>query len=158
MNLQISGHNKMRKRALCVVPFALLLIAVATTASSDEPRQAIVHPLANANFASDGDPACLGSAVEVGNPSTGPSTILLKADPGCLVPWHFHSAEEQLMVIKGELKTEMASMPSTILGPGGFALIPSKEKHQFACSPKSECLLFLTIDRAFDSAWVRPGN
>jgi quercetin dioxygenase-like cupin family protein len=133
-------------------------MGIGTPASYDEPREAIVHPLANANFASDGDPACLSSAVEVGNPSSGPSTILLKADRGCVIRWHFHSAEEQLMVIKGELKIEMVSIPSVTLGPGGFVLIPSKAKHQFTCSRKSECLLFLTIDRPFDGTWVKPGN
>lgn len=72
--------------------------------------------------------------------------------------WHFHSAEEQLIVVKGELKVEMTTMPAAILGPGGFALIPSREKHQFTCTRKSECLMFLIIDRPFDSTWVSPGN
>jgi quercetin dioxygenase-like cupin family protein len=158
MNLQIISRSKRLSRALCVAPLALLLIGIAATASSDEPRPAIVHPLANANFASDGDPACLASAVEIGNPGAGPSTILIKEEPGCVVRWHFHSAEEQMMVIKGELKAEMTSVSATVLGPGGFVLIPGKEKHQFTCTSKGECLLFLTIAGPFDSQWVKPGN
>ena len=60
------------------------------------------------------------------------------------------------MVIKGELKIELTSLAATTLSPGGFAFLPSKEKHQFTCTHKSECLFFLMIDRACDGTWVRP--
>jgi quercetin dioxygenase-like cupin family protein len=158
MHSQIASRIKRLSRASCAIPLALLLVGAATTASSDEPRRAIIHPLANANFASDGDPACLSNAVEVGDPGTGPSTVLLKEEPGCVVRWHFHTAEEQMMVIQGELKAEMATMPATTLGPAGFVLIPGKEKHQFTCVSKSECLAFVTIAGRFDSQWATPGN
>ncbi len=145
--------------ALSALSCMSLLIGARRTESLDgPPRKAIVHPLANANFKTSGDPACLSTAVELGNPETGLSTILLQSRKGCLVRWHFHTAEEQLMVVKGEVKVEMTSMPATTLGPGGFTLIPSKEKHQFTCTRKSECLVFLTIDRPFDSTWVTSAN
>jgi quercetin dioxygenase-like cupin family protein len=155
MSSKLDAFNKTRW-TLYLMPVVLLLISVGTTASSDEPRQPIIHPLANANFASDGNPACLGNAVEAGNPSTGPSTVLLKAQKGCVVPWHSHSASEQLVVIKGAFQIEMVSVPSAILEPGDFVLIPSKEEHQFTCTPKSECLVLLMIDRAFDNKWAKP--
>ncbi len=157
MNLPINTRGNLRNSVFIFISLLLLLVATAMTVSSDEPRPpAILHPLANANFKSTDDPACLATAVEIGNPSTGPSTVLLKANRGCVVRWHFHSAQEQLMVIKGELKIELTSRPSTTLSPGGFVFLPSKEKHQFTCTHKSECLFFLMIDRAYDSAWVRP--
>ena len=159
MNLPGNTCYKLSISVLSFIPLFLGFTSAATTASSDEPRPAaVLHPLANANFKSTSDPVCLATAVEVGDPSRGPSTVLLKANRGCVVRWHFHSAEEQLMVIKGELKIEETRTPATTLGPGGFAMIPSKEKHQFTCTHKSECLFFLTIDRAYDSTWVRPGS
>jgi quercetin dioxygenase-like cupin family protein len=157
MSLPMVKREEIRNFAFVAFSLIPLLLGFGSIAFSDQPQRAILHPAANANFKSTGDPACLASAVEAGNPSTGPSTILLKASRTCVVQWHFHLAEEQLMVIKGELKMEMTSMPATVLGPGGFALIPSKEKHQFTCSHKSDCLVFLTIDRAFDSTWAKPG-
>ena len=159
MKVQAVVRTNMAKLALWMMPCLLLLVGVTKTESSDErTRTAIVHPLANANFKISGDPSCLSTAVEVGDPSTGPATILLKATKGCVVRWHFHTAEEQIMVVKGEFKVEMISMPAAVLVPGGFTLIPSKEKHQFTCTHRSECLLFLTIDRPFDSTWVTLGN
>ncbi len=158
MKAKITGRSNSRGTVLRAVAFAMLLAGVATAATSDAPREAIIHPLANANFKSVSDLACLGTAVEVGDPGSGPSSVLLKADKNCATSWHFHSAEEQLMVIKGELKIETGDLQTATLGPGGFALLPSKAKHRFTCSRKSECLWFLMMDRKFDSTSVEPRN
>ena len=40
-----------------------------------------VRPFDSVPFAPDPDVACLASALETGNPSTGPSTWILKAPP-----------------------------------------------------------------------------
>ena len=80
----------------------------------------------------------------------------LKARPGCVVPWHYHTAAEQLIVVHGQVLTEMEGMPATSLGPGGFASMLSREKHQFTCTGSGECLLFVTFDRTYDIHWVSP--
>jgi hypothetical protein len=48
-----------------------------------------------------GLPSCMTLSVQRGDPSKGPSVILLKFKPGCTVPWHWHTAAEQLMVVSG---------------------------------------------------------
>lgn len=113
-----------------------------------------MRPLAQVRFEQDDDVKCLLSAVESGDPAKGPSTIILKAQLNCLVPWHYHTAEEQLIVIEGAVRTEMESMPWRDLGPGGFAVMPSKAKHQFACHSKSACIMMVTFDRTYDIFWV----
>jgi len=148
MKLKLANGSSLRKGVLREISLGTLLVVLATSASFDSPRESIIHPLQNANFVSASDPACLSTAVEAGNPATGPSAVLVKMEKGCMDRWHFHKAAEELIVIKGELKVEMASMPSAILGPGGYAQIPSNEQHQFACSAKRECLTFVRIDRA----------
>jgi quercetin dioxygenase-like cupin family protein len=135
-----------------------LLFFTARTVSSDQSREPIVHPIENANFKAVADPKCVYTAVEAGDPAAGPSTVLMKADKGCFVRWHVHSAEQQLMVIKGEVRVDIALTPTATLGPGGYVLIPGKTKHQITCGRKSECLLFLTMDRPFDSSWTPLGQ
>jgi len=158
MKPSTSGRNNVGCGVLRAIALAGMMLCVAASASSDSAREAIIHPLQNANFISASDPACLSTAVEAGNPATGPSAVLVKMEKGCMDSWHFHTAAEELIVIKGELKVEMFSTPATILGPGGYAQIPSNEKHQFTCSAKSECLTFVRIDRAYDSKAVQPAN
>jgi quercetin dioxygenase-like cupin family protein len=144
--------------ALRAISVGVLLICAATSASSDSPREPVIHPLQNANFASHSDIPCLSTALEAGNPDTGPSAVLVKMEKGCVYSWHFHAAVEEIIVIKGEFKVEMFSMPPAVLGPGGYVQVPSNEKHQYSCSAKGECLWFVRIDRVFDSKEVQPPN
>lgn len=83
MKVQVVVRMKMAKLALRVMPCILLFVGVTKTESSDErTRAAIVHPLANANFKTSGDPSCLSTAVEVGDPSTGPGDDFAEGDEG----------------------------------------------------------------------------
>jgi quercetin dioxygenase-like cupin family protein len=112
-----------------------------------------VKPLDSVPFAADQDVACLESALEAGVPVSGPSTWILKAPPGCLVPWHSHTAEEQLMVVAGRLLAEMTDHPPTLLGPGGFAVMGGHRAHQFTCQGTASCVMFVTFDRSYDIKW-----
>jgi quercetin dioxygenase-like cupin family protein len=157
MHLPFLRNDRAVKNILLALPFTLLFLGVVRTDSSDQPREPVVHPVENANFKSAEDPKCISTAVEAGDPSTGPSTVLLKIAKGCFVRWHMHTADQQMMLIKGELKVDLAMTPSATLGPGGYVLIPGRVKQQFTCERKSECLLFVTLDRPYDSSWAPLG-
>ncbi len=118
----------------------------------------IVRPLSQVKFEQDEDVKCLRSSLESGDPKTGPSTFILKAPEHCAVPWHYHTAEEQLVVIRGPVLTEMDGMQSSTLGAGGFALMPSKKHHRFSCGSGSECLMVVSFDRSYDIFWVKEGG
>ena len=112
-----------------------------------------VTPLDAAPFEADPDVPCLSSALETGDLQTGPSTLILKAPPGCVVPWHSHTAEEQLIVVRGSVLAEMTGHPLTRLGPGGFAVMGSHMAHQFTCKGNAPCVMFVTFDGAYDIKW-----
>jgi quercetin dioxygenase-like cupin family protein len=122
----------------------------ATGAAATHP----ITPLKNARFAQDDDVKCLMSALENGNPDTGPSTFLLKAPAGCRVAPHYHSSEEQLIVIHGNVLTEMKGMSSVTLTAGGVAVMPAKAIHWFSCSGKYPCLMVVTFNQKYDIVWV----
>jgi len=52
----------------------------------------------------------------------------------------------------------MQGMQDTVLGPGGFAMMPSKRPHWFTCMATEECLMFVTFDRAYDIVWLKPNK
>ena len=134
---------------------AVLLLGIASFCPSQTKDHGVLRPLSEVKFEPDDDVKCLFSAVETGDPAKGPSTIILKAPPHCLVPWHYHTAQEQLIVIAGSVQTEMEGMPAHTLGPGGFATMLSKTKHQFSCQSKTVCEMFVTFDRTYDIFWVK---
>jgi mannose-6-phosphate isomerase-like protein (cupin superfamily) len=121
------------------------------------PAPAITKPLPSVQFKPDDDVKCLSSALEAGDAKTGPSTWVLRAPNGCVVPWHTHTAEEQLIIVSGSIVAEMLDHAPTQLGPGGFAMMGSHMPHQFTCRSKSGCLMFITFDGAYDIKWGKGG-
>jgi quercetin dioxygenase-like cupin family protein len=156
MKKMSASSGKTTRMLLCFAPLAIVLAAVAASSQGQTAPHGVVTPLASAKLTSDGQPACLKSALENGDPNTGPSTFLLEAAPGCVVPAHYHTAEEQLIVVHGDVLTGMDSMSEETLGPGGFAMMPSKAMHWFTCQSKSPCLMFITFDRKYDIVWAKP--
>lgn len=148
----------MKSQTLRATQFVIMLLAIATTMPAQAPKHGVVKPLSEVKFERDGDVKCLTSAAENGDPAVGASTFILKAPPNCIVPWHYHTAEEQLIVVRGNVLTEMEGVSPATLGPGGFAMMPSKEKHRFSCESKSGCTLFVTFDRVYDIFWVKAGQ
>ena len=90
-------RRNFRYGALRAISLGVLFICVATSASSDSTREPVIHPLQNANFASHSDIPCLSTALEAGDPDTGPSAVLVKMEKGCIYSWHFHTAVEEII-------------------------------------------------------------
>lgn len=99
-----------------------------------------------------GLPSCITMAVESGDPSKGPSVIVFKGTAGCAIPWHWHTPTEHVMIVSGSAKVEMKGGASALLGPGGYAMMPSKHVHQFTCV--SACSAFVNSDAPFDIHYV----
>ena len=99
-----------------------------------------------------GMPTCASASVQNGDPSKGASILLAKLEAGCLVPWHWHTPNENLMLVSGSGRAEMKGGKAFVLKPGGFAQMPSKHAHQFSCS--TVCLLYVYSDAAFDMVGI----
>lgn len=130
------------------------LIASVGAAGAQAPKSGITRALSDVKFPAGEGPDCLQFFLENGDMKTGPSTAIMKATPGCVIAPHYHTAEEQLIIVKGDVSTGMEGMKEAVLGPGGFAMMPSKAVHWFTCTRKAECLMFVTFDRAYDIVWV----
>src|SRR5262249_13832326 len=97
-------------------------------------------------------PGCASAAIVRGDPRRGPAWVYLKLASGCRVPWHWHPANETLLVISGRGTLAMKDGPPLQFTPGAFASLPNHHGHQAICS--RECLLFNTADDAFDIHYV----
>lgn len=135
--------------------FVVAVFACASLAHADD--MGVVKKMSENTFAAlPGLPSCMTGAVQSGDPSKGPSVILAKASPGCLIPWHWHTPVEQVMVVSGSIKLEMKNGKTAVLGPGAYAMLPSKHVHQATCS--SACTLFVSSDTVFDIHYVDAGG
>jgi quercetin dioxygenase-like cupin family protein len=138
---------------VAALPFTVMGNSAEPAIGAETAHHAVT-PLEDAPFVQDDDVKCLKSALENGNPDTGPSTFLLKAPAGCRVAAHYHTAEEQLIVIQGSVLTGMKGMHSVTLTAGGIAVMPAKAIHWFSCSGKDPCLMVVTFNQKYDIVWV----
>ena len=97
-------------------------------------------------------PPCASAAILRGDPRYGPAWVLLKLASGCRVPWHWHSANETLIVISGQGTLSMKDGSPLQFLPGAYASLPSHHQHRASCS--RTCLLFNGADAAFDIHYV----
>ena len=152
--------NPLARMACLSLACASILLAATLAAQGPDvsPKLGVVRQLSEVKFPSGDGPDCLQFFLETGDLKAGPSTAIMKASPKCVIPPHYHTAEEQLIIVKGDVSTGMQGMQDTVLGPGGFAMMPSKQPHWFTCTAKEECLMFVTFDRAYDIVWLKPNK
>jgi hypothetical protein len=69
-----------------------------------------------------------------------------------VVPWHWHTASERLMLVSGAARVDMKDGAPFTMHAGGFTMMPSKHVHQFTC--QQACLMYISSDAAFDLHYV----
>ncbi len=99
-----------------------------------------------------GMPTCSTGSVQRGDPAKGASFIAARLASGCVIPWHWHTPNEHLVMVSGVARLEMLEGATMTLKAGGFALMPTKHVHQFTCI--KSCLLYVQSDAAFDLHYV----
>jgi quercetin dioxygenase-like cupin family protein len=140
-----------RKDLFALVLVCLFLVFQVLAQNSSQPNYVAVATTKFTVF--PGIPECAQGTVQQGDPGKGNAVLLLKARPGCLIPWHWHTPSERLMMISGNAKVEMKDGSPATLRAGDFLNLEGKHVHQFTCL--AACMLFnLTGDAPFDIHYV----
>ena len=137
-------------RRLVVVSLLLVAGAVFAQDAAHPKSDGVAAPAKFMEF--PGLPSCLVGSVQNGDPMHGAAVILAKAKTGCVVPWHWHTATEQLLFVSGTGTVEMKDAGKKTLAASGYVNMPAKHQHEFRCT--SSCTFFLTTDAAFDIHYV----
>ncbi|HZQ90486.1 MAG TPA: cupin domain-containing protein [Terriglobales bacterium] len=138
-------------KRIFVLTLALAVCAAAAFAQGHDTG-AITSPAEMKYGPLPGLPPCAQGAVLHGDPGKGGATLSAKATAGCKIPWHWHTATEQLGIVSGSAKLEIKDGPSKAIGAGAYAYLPAKHTHQFTCT--AACTFFIGTDGAFDIHYV----
>ena len=143
-----------RARWLGLVFALSWILSGSSFARAEEPvAAAVTLNAADMKFATPpGMPTCTTASVVSGDPATGPSILLAKSAAGCSIPWHWHTPNENLMIVSGTGSAQMKDGKAVALHAGAFAQMPSKHVHQFGCA--KACMLYVFSDAAFDMHYV----
>ncbi len=136
--------------AFAVLGLFLAVGAVALRADDAKPMFAAIKSTKFTNL--PGLPTCMTAAILKGDPSKEAAVILLKLSTGCAVPWHWHTAAENLMIVSGSGKVAMKDGGVINAGPGDYGFLPAKHVHQFTCV--ASCTLYDLPLGAFDIHYV----
>jgi hypothetical protein len=83
---------------------------------------------------------------------TKPILLFGEIAAGCVIPWHWHTPNEHLMVVSGTARLEMKDGKPLTLRAGGLALMAVSHVHQFRC--QQACQFYVYSDAAFDIHYV----
>lgn len=133
--------------------FGLLLLSTISVAAQDSDKSAYVAGATSKFTNFPGVPECFMGSVQQGDPSNGDAILLLKGKSGCVIPWHWHSPTERVMMVSGRAKLEMKDGSPATLRAGDFVNLDSKHVHQFTC--QLTCTLFdVSTGAPFDIHYV----
>jgi quercetin dioxygenase-like cupin family protein len=132
----------------------MLAVSVGVAIQSARAEDKMVHAAkASSKFVNlPGLPKCATASVQNGDPSKGAAVLLAKTSSGCVVPWHWHTASEQLMAVSGTGKVGMKDGSPVTLHSGDYVFLSGKGVHEFTCV--TACNFFIVTDGAFDIHYV----
>src|ERR1035438_5392516 len=115
--------------------FVVLASALITPLVAQSPDQMPYAALASSKFMTlPVLPSCMTISAQRGDPMKGAAVLLLKVKSGCVVPWHWHTANENLMMVSGRGKAEMKSGGTHTMAMGDYLYLAGKQVHQFTRS------------------------
>ena len=136
-----------------VALFMLVLFEPALVQGQDTAMHSTVRNLKDIKFMPfPGLPKGAPGFVQTGDPTKGASIIIAKIEAGCIIPWHWHTPNEHLIIVSGVATVQMKGEKPMTLRTGGFAIMPAHHVHQFRCV--ENCVLYIYSDTAFDIHYV----
>ena len=97
-------------------------------------------------------PTCMKIASQHGDPFKEAAAIAATFTSGCVVPWHWHTAGENIILLAGKGKIEMKDGASHAVSAGDYLFLPGKQAHQFTCI--TACRMYDLPTAAFDIHYV----
>ena len=99
-------------------------------------------------------PAGCEVAVLHGDPAKANVDVFFKLPGGSILPNHWHSSAERMVLVSGELHVTYEGQELEVLTPGTYAYGPAKLKHHGACVSAENCVLFIAFEEALDAVPV----
>jgi quercetin dioxygenase-like cupin family protein len=131
----------------------LLAFTLSASARGEEAAKPTMLNAAGMTFVTvPGLPTCARVSPRSGDPTKGAFIVYAKVPTGCSIPWHWHTANETLLIVSGAAHMEMKGEKPMTLRLGGFTSLPSHQTHQLHC--KQNCTFFIQSDGAFDIHYV----
>jgi mannose-6-phosphate isomerase-like protein (cupin superfamily) len=96
-------------------------------------------------------PKGCGISVLHGDPAKNNADIFLKVPANSVLPRHWHTSAERMVLISGELHVTYDGNKTAVLKPGTYAYGPAKLPHKGQCTKAGPCVLFIAFELPVDA-------
>lgn len=96
-------------------------------------------------------PKGCGIAVLHGDPSKNNADVFFKVPASSVIPRHWHTSAERMVLVAGELHVTYDGHKTSVLKTGTYAYGPAKLPHEARCSKKGACVLFIAFESPVDA-------
>jgi len=90
-------------------------------------------------------------AVLHGDPAKPNADVFFRVPGGAVIPAHWHTSAERMVLVSGEMKVAYAGQKPPTLRPGTYAYGPPKATHDATCTSKDPCVLFIAFEGPVDA-------
>lgn len=90
-------------------------------------------------------------AVLQGDPSGENADIFFKVPPDSVIPHHWHTSAERMVLVSGELHLDYDGQDTKVMKPGTYAYGPAKLPHKGYCVDGDPCVLFIAFELPIDA-------
>jgi quercetin dioxygenase-like cupin family protein len=100
-------------------------------------------------------PAFLPKGCEIavlhGDPSKNNADVFFKVPGKSVIPRHWHTSAERMVLVAGELHVTYDGHKTAVLKPGTYAYGPAKLPHKAECKSAGACVLFIAFESPVDA-------
>jgi mannose-6-phosphate isomerase-like protein (cupin superfamily) len=96
-------------------------------------------------------PKGCGISVLHGDPAKNNADIFLKVPANSVLPRHWHTSAERMVLVSGELHVTYDGHKTAVLKPGTYAYGPAKLPHTAECKKAGPCVLFIAFVSPVDA-------
>lgn len=90
-------------------------------------------------------------AVLQGDPARNNADIFFKVPANSVIPRHWHTSAERMVLVSGELHVTYDGHKTAVLKPGTYAYGPAKLPHKAECKKAGPCVLFIAFVSPVDA-------
>jgi len=86
-----------------------------------------------------------------GDPSKSNLDVFFKVPANYVIPEHWHSSAERMILVSGELHVTYEGEKEQIMKVGSYAFGPANKPHTAKCASKDPCVLFIAFEEPLDA-------
>ena len=91
-----------------------------------------------------------------GDPAKNNTDLFFKLPANSVVPRHWHTSAERMVLVSGELHVTYDGHKTVVLKPGSYAYGPAKLPHKAECKKAGPCVLFIAFEAPVDALEGEP--